>query len=148
MIIGLGTDLCDATRIERTLERFGERFVNRLFAPSEQRAVERRPGRRAAGYAMRFAAKEACAKALGTGFRQGVFWRDMVLGNEKSGKPFLTLHGGALKRLEYLTPVGTTAYINISLSDEAPMAHAIVIISAIPPVNPTANPSVNPAHGP
>jgi holo-[acyl-carrier protein] synthase len=132
MIIGLGTDLCDATRVEKTLDRFGQRFVDRLFADSEQRAVERRPQRRVSGYAMRFAAKEACAKALGTGFRQGVFWRDMVLGNEKSGKPFLTLHGGALKRLEDLTPDGMVAQINISLTDETPMAHAIVIISCVP----------------
>jgi len=132
MIIGLGTDLCDCTRIAKTLETYGDRFVNRLYAPSEQYAVERRPERRAAGYAMRFAAKEACAKALGTGFRQGVFWRDMVLGNEKSGKPFLTLYGGALIRLESLTPSGMEAHINVSLTDETPLAHAIVIISAIP----------------
>ena len=132
MIIGLGTDLCDATRVTKTLDRFGQRFVDRLFADSEQKAVDRRPQRRAAGYAMRFAAKEACAKALGTGFRQGVFWRDMVLGSEKSGKPFLTLSGGALKRLQELTPDGMIAQINISLTDETPLAHAIVIISCIP----------------
>ncbi len=132
MIIGLGTDLCDSTRVAKTLERFGQRFIDRLFAQTEQNSVERRPERRAAGYAMRFAAKEACAKALGTGFRQGVFWRDMVLGNEKSGKPFLTLHGGALKRLDALTPDGMVPQINISLTDETPLAHAIVIISCIP----------------
>ena len=131
MIIGLGTDLCDNTRVAKTLDRFGQRFVDRLFSESEQQAVERRPQRRAAGYAMRFAAKEACAKALGTGFRNGVFWRDMVLGNEKSGKPFLTLHGGALKQLEEMTPDGMVAQINISLTDETPLAHAIVIISCI-----------------
>ncbi len=135
MIIGLGTDLCDIRRVERTLGQFGDRFINRLFTETEQKAVERRPERRASGYAMRFAAKEACAKALGTGFRQGVFWRDMVLGNEASGKPFLTLMGGALARLQELTPDGMDAQINISLTDEKPLAHAIVIISAIPSVD-------------
>ncbi len=132
MIIGLGTDLCDSTRIARTLGRYGDRFVQRLFADSEQQAVERHPEHRAAGYAMRFAAKEACAKALGTGFRQGVFWRDMILGSEKSGKPYLKLHGGARRRLEFLTPDGMVAQITVSLTDEMPLAHAIVIISAIP----------------
>lgn len=132
MIIGLGTDLCDIRRIERTLEQFGDRFITRLYDQSEQQAVERRPERRASGYAMRFAAKEACAKALGTGFRSGVFWRDMLLGNEASGKPFLTLKGGALARLQELTPEGMEARINISLTDEQQLAHAIVIISAIP----------------
>lgn len=132
MIIGLGTDLCDIHRIERTLAQFGDRFVQRLYDESEQRAVERRPERRASGYAMRFAAKEACAKALGTGFRKGVFWRDMVLANEPSGKPYLTLKGGALKRLQDLTPQGMEAHINVSLTDEHPLAHAIVIISAVP----------------
>ncbi len=132
MIIGLGTDLCDIRRIEQTLEKFGDRFVQRLYDESEQQAVERRPQRRASGYAMRFAAKEACAKALGTGFRNGVFWRDMVLGNETSGKPFLTLKGGALARLQVLTPEGMEGRINISLTDEQQLAHAIVIISAIP----------------
>jgi len=135
MIIGLGTDLCDIRRVERTLGQFGDRFINRLFTETEQKAVERRPERRASGYAMRFAAKEACAKALGTGFRQGIFWRDMVLGNETSGKPFLTLKGGALARLQELTPDGMDAQINISLTDEKPLAHAIVIISAIPSVD-------------
>ena len=135
MIIGLGTDLCDIRRVERTLEQFGDRFVNRLFTETEQKAVERRPERRASGYALRFAAKEACAKALGTGFRHGVFWRDMILGNEASGKPFLTLKGGALARLQELTPDGMDARINISLTDETPLAHAIVIISAIPSVD-------------
>ncbi len=135
MIIGLGTDLCDIRRVERTLGQFGDRFINRLFTETEQKAVERRPERRASGYAMRFAAKEACAKALGTGFRQGVFWRDMILASEASGKPFLTLKGGALARLQELTPDGMDAHINISLTDETPLAHAIVIISAIPSVD-------------
>ncbi len=135
MIIGLGTDLCDIRRIEKTIEKYGDRFVMRLFDEAEQKAVERRPQRRASGYAMRFAAKEACAKALGTGFREGVFWRDMVLSNEKSGKPFLTLKGGALARLQELTPEGMEAQINISLTDESSLAHAIVIISALPKVD-------------
>jgi len=133
MIIGLGTDLCDVRRIEKTLDAFGERFVQRLFDESEQRAVERRPQRRASGYAMRFAAKEACAKALGTGFRKGVFWRDMILANQPSGKPYMRLQGGALKRLEALLPEGWTPQVNVSLTDETPLAHAIVIISANPP---------------
>ncbi len=132
MIIGLGTDLCDATRIARTLETYGERFINRLYEQSEQQAVERRPNKRASGYALRFAAKEACAKALGTGFRKGVFWIDIVLGNDPLGKPELTLKNGALKRLNELTPAGMMPQINISLTDEEPMAHAIVIISALP----------------
>ncbi|MEQ8664392.1 MAG: holo-ACP synthase [Rhodospirillales bacterium] len=132
MIIGVGTDLCDIRRIERSLSRFGDRFVQRLYDESEQRAVERRPQRRASGYAMRFAAKEACAKALGTGFRKGVFWRDMIVANEPSGKPVLRLQGGALERLHELTPVGWTPVINISLTDETPLSHAIVIISAVP----------------
>jgi len=132
MIIGLGTDLCDSRRIAKTLETYGERFINRLYDESEQRAVERRPHKRASGYALRFAAKEACAKALGTGFRKGVFWRDMVLGNDPLGKPELTLKNGALKRLNELTPAGMEPQINISLTDEDPTAQAIVIISAVP----------------
>ncbi len=132
MIIGLGTDLCDSRRIEKTLKSFGERFISRLYDPSEQAAVERRPHKRASGYALRFAAKEACAKALGTGFRKGVFWRDMVLSNDPLGKPELILKNGALERLMYLTPPGMKPQINISLTDEDPTAQAIVIISAVP----------------
>ena len=132
MIIGVGTDLCDIRRIEKILETYGDRFIQRLFDESEQRSVERRPERRASGYAMRFAAKEACAKALGTGFRKGVFWRDMIVANEPSGKPILRLQGGALERLRLLVPSGWTPAINISLTDEPPLSHAIVIISAIP----------------
>lgn len=137
MIIGLGTDLCDIARIEQSLSRFGERFCARLFAESERAAVERRPERRASGYAMRFAAKEACAKALGTGFRKGVFWRDMIVANQPSGKPVMIVQGGALVRLQSLVPPGWTPQINVSLTDEPPMAHAIVIISANPPDSPT-----------
>lgn len=132
MILGLGTDLCDSRRIARTLDRYGDRFIDRLFDVSERCAVERRPERRVSGYALRFAAKEACAKALGTGFRKGVFWRDMIVANEPSGKPILILKNGAFERLQSLTPAGWTPMVNVSLTDEVPTAHAIVIISAIP----------------
>ncbi len=145
MIVGLGTDLCDSRRIERTLERFGSRFVHRLFDESEQRAVERRPQRRASGYALRFAAKEACAKALGTGFRKGVFWRDMIVANEPSGKPVMILKNGALERMKALTPEGWVPMVNVSLTDEVPTAHAVVIISAVPPDHADAMPGTKPA---
>ena len=131
MIIGIGTDLCDIRRIERTLERFGRRFVERLYAESEQAKAERRP-RPADSYAQSFAAKEACAKALGTGFRQGVFWRDMVVANRPGGQPYMTLSGGARKRLEKLVPSGMEARVDVSQADEYPMAHAVVVISAVP----------------
>ncbi len=131
MIIGIGTDLLDIRRIERTLERFGERFCERVFADSERRRCERRANP-AACYAQRYAAKEACSKALGTGLRQGVFWRDMVVGNLPSGKPVMTLSGGARRRLVALTPSGMAAEIEISLTDEYPMAQAVVVISAVP----------------
>ncbi len=130
MIIGIGTDLLDIRRIERTLERFGDRFCVRVFTSLERRSCDRRVNR-AACYAQRYAAKEACSKALGTGFRQGVFWRDMVVDNLPSGKPFLTLTGGARLRLEALMPDGMTPCVEVSLSDEYPIAHAVVIISAI-----------------
>jgi len=131
MIIGIGTDLCDIRRIERTLERFGRRFVERLYAESEQAKAERRP-RPADSYAQSFAAKEACAKALGTGFRQGVFWRDMVVANRPGGQPYMILSGGAKKRLEKLVPSGMEARVDVSQADEYPMAHAMVVISAMP----------------
>ena len=131
MIIGIGTDLCDVRRIERTLKRFGQRFVERLFDASEQAKANRRVNP-AASYAQGFAAKEACAKALGTGFRQGVFWRDMVVANHPSGQPYMVLTGGAKARLDSLVPDGMTARVDISQSDEYPMAHAMVIISAEP----------------
>ncbi|MBT4888194.1 MAG: holo-ACP synthase [Rhodospirillales bacterium] len=132
MIIGLGTDLCDSTRIAKTLETYGERFINKLYTKSEQQAVERRPHKRAAGYALRFAAKEACAKALGTGFRKGVYWIDIELSNDELGKPELTLTNGAYARMLELTPPNMKPQINITLTDEDPTAQAIVIISAVP----------------
>lgn len=131
MIIGLGTDLCDIRRIEKTLERFGDRFTHRVYTENERMKVERRP-HHAAGYALRYAAKEACSKALGTGFREGVFWRDMAVDNLPSGKPFLTLTGGAKAKLDDLVPDGMVAQINITLTDEYPLAQAVVIISANP----------------
>jgi len=132
MIIGIGTDIIDIRRIERTLERFGERFIVRCFTETERRRSERR-ATRIASYARRFAAKEACSKALGTGFRQGVFWRDMGVVNLSSGKPTMALANGALARLQRITPPGMAAQIDISLTDEPPWAQAFVIISAVPP---------------
>ena len=131
MIIGVGTDLLDIRRIERTLERFGERFCVRVFSDLERDRCDGRINR-PARYALRYAAKEACAKALGTGFREGVFWRDIQVENLPSGKPFLTLYGGAHKRLRDLTPEAMSAEIELSLTDEYPFAHAIVVISAVP----------------
>ena len=129
MIIGIGTDLCDIHRIERTLERFGERFIERLYDEYEIRKAMRRQNP-AASFAQSFAAKEACAKALGTGFRQGVFWRDMVVQNLPTGQPVMLLKGGAKARLDALTPAGMIAKVDVSQTDEYPMAHAMVIISA------------------
>ena len=131
MIIGIGDDLIDIRRIERTLERFGDRIIQRIFTPTERERSERRAAR-AASYAKRFAAKEACSKALGTGFRAGVFWRDLGVVNLRSGKPTLALTGGAAERLRALTPAGMTAQLDLTMTDEPPMAHAMVIISAIP----------------
>jgi holo-[acyl-carrier protein] synthase len=132
VILGLGNDLCDIRRIEKSLERFGERFILRVFTETERKRSEGR-ATRAASYAKRFAAKEACSKALGTGFRRGVFMRDMGVVNARSGKPTLALTGGALVRLQEITPPGMTAQIDVTLTDEYPMAQAIVIISAVPP---------------
>jgi len=131
MVIGLGNDMIDIRRIEKTLERFGARFVNRLFTGTEQARSERRANR-AASYAKRFAAKEACAKALGTGFRRGVYWRDMGVSNLRSGKPTMVLTGGALLRLQAITPPGCAAQIDLSLTDDFPLAQAIVLITAVP----------------
>jgi holo-[acyl-carrier protein] synthase len=131
MILGIGNDIIDIRRIEKTLERFGDRFVNRLFTETEQKRSERRK-LRAASYAKRFAAKEACSKALGTGLRQGVFWRDMGVANLPSGKPTMVLTNGALARLEKMTPDGMAAQIDLTITDDFPQAQAIVIISAIP----------------
>ncbi len=135
MIIGLGSDLIDIRRVEKTLERFGDRFVARCFTPVEQRKSDRRANR-AASYAKRFAAKEACSKALGTGFRRGVFWRDLGVVNLPSGKPTMELTGGALERLNELTPLGMAAQIDLTITDDHPLAQAIVVITAVPP---TAN---------
>ena len=130
MILGVGSDLIDIRRIEKTLERHGPRFIARIFTDVEQAKSERRAAR-AASYAKRFAAKEACAKALGTGLSQGVFWRDMGVINLPSGKPTMKLTGGALKKLNSLIPAGHKVQIDVSITDEYPLAQAIVIISAI-----------------
>jgi holo-[acyl-carrier protein] synthase len=131
VILGVGSDLIDIRRIEETLARFGDRFINRIFTATEQSKSEGRANR-AASYARRFAAKEACAKALGTGFRRGVFWRDMGVVNQPGGRPTMQLTGGALARLNTWLPAGMTARIDVSLTDEPPLAQAIVVISAIP----------------
>ncbi len=128
MIIGIGSDLIDIRRIEKTLDRFGSRFTERLFTEVERAKSDGRRNR-AASYAKRFAAKEACSKALGTGFRRGVFWRDLGVANLPSGKPTMVLTGGAKRRLEELTPPGMEVQIDLSLTDDFPMAQAIVIIS-------------------
>jgi holo-[acyl-carrier protein] synthase len=129
MILGLGNDIIDIRRVERTIERYGDRFLSRVFTDIERRKSDGRAGR-AASYAKRFAAKEACAKALGTGFRQGVFWRDMGVVNLPSGRPTLELTGGALLALADLTPEGHEVRIDLTITDDFPMAQAIVIISA------------------
>lgn len=131
MIIGIGSDLIDIRRIEKTLERFSERFENRIFTKIERTKSDRRANR-AASYAKRFAAKEACSKALGTGFRRGVFWRDLGVVNLKSGKPTMALTGGAKERLESLIPEGMTPQIDLTITDDFPLAQAVVIISAVP----------------
>jgi holo-[acyl-carrier protein] synthase len=131
MIIGMGSDLCDVRRIEKSIARFGDRFLDRIFTPKERERSERRR-RSVESYAKRFAAKEACAKALGTGFRAGVFFRDLGVVNLPSGKPSMQLTGGALKRLNALIPSGFEPQIDLTITDEGPMAQAIVIISAVP----------------
>jgi len=131
MIIGVGSDLCDIRRVEETLARFGERFVARCFTDVERRRSEARAGR-AASYAKRFAAKEACAKALGTGLRHGVFWRDMGVVNLPTGQPTMRLTGGAAARLAAITPPGLEAFIHLTITDEHPLAQAFVIIEARP----------------
>lgn len=131
MILGIGNDLIDIRRIEKALERFGTRFINRLYTELEQKKSDRRR-QRAASYAKRFAAKEACSKALGTGLRQGVFWRDMGVVNLPSGRPTMQLTNGALRRLEAMTPDGMQAQIDLTITDDFPLAQAIVIISAVP----------------
>ena len=129
MILGVGTDLIDIRRIEQTLERFGDRFLGRVFTEIEREKASARANP-AAALAQRYAAKEACAKALGTGFRDGVFWRDIGVDNWPSGQPFLTLTGGAEQRLMILVPHGWAPRIDLSLTDEPPFAHGMVVISA------------------
>ena len=130
MILGLGNDLIDIRRIERALEKYGDRFIFRVFTDTERAKSDRRANR-AASYAKRFAAKEACAKALGTGLRSGVFWRDMGVVNLSSGQPTLKLTGGAARRLALMTPKGMRSTISLSLTDDYPLAQAIVIIMAV-----------------
>jgi holo-[acyl-carrier protein] synthase len=130
MIIGIGSDITDVRRVAKVIERHGERFLGRVFTEIERSKAERRKNR-VETYAKRFAAKEACAKALGTGMRGGVWWRDMGVVNLPSGRPTLKLTGGALKRLETLTPAGHEARIDLTITDEGPMAQAFVIISAV-----------------
>jgi holo-[acyl-carrier protein] synthase len=131
MIIGIGSDLIDVLRIERTIARHGERFLHRIFTATERAKAESR-ARSAETYAKRFAAKEACAKALGTGLRAGVFWRDMGVVNLPSGRPTINLTGGALARLNAITPPGCDARIDLTITDEGPLAQALVVISAVP----------------
>jgi holo-[acyl-carrier protein] synthase len=130
MIIGLGSDLIDIRRIEKTIEQHGERFLKRIFTSRERERSDSRAAR-SASYAKRFAAKEACAKALGTGLRRGVFWKDMGVVNLAGGKPTMALTNGALRRLEEITPQGHRAQIDLTITDDFPLAQAIVIISAV-----------------
>ncbi len=130
MILGLGSDITDARRIAKVIERHGDRFLSRVFTDVERAKAERRKNR-VETYAKRFAAKEACAKALGTGIRDGVWWRDMGVVNMPSGRPTMALTGGALKRLQALTPAGYAAQIDLTITDEGPMAVAFVVISAV-----------------
>ena len=130
MIIGIGNDVIDIRRIEETLSRFGPRFIDRIFTDVEIRKSEKR-AQRAASYAKRFAAKEACSKALGTGFRKGVFWKDMGVVNEPSGKPTMVLTGGAKDQLDSLVPPGHRVRIHLTITDDFPYAHALVMIEAL-----------------
>ncbi len=131
MILGVGSDLIDIRRIERTLDRFGARFLERVFTETERLKSDGRANR-AASYARRFAAKEACSKALGTGLRAGVFWRDLGVVNLPSGRPTMQLTGGALRRLQAMTPPGMVAVIHLTIADDQPQAQAFVIIEALP----------------
>lgn len=130
MILGIGSDITDVRRVAKVMERHGDRFINRVFTPAERARAERRRNR-VETYAKRFAAKEACAKALGTGLRAGVWWRDMGVVNLPSGRPTMELTGGAKRRLEAITPAGYEARIDLTITDEGPMAQAFVIISAV-----------------
>jgi holo-[acyl-carrier protein] synthase len=129
-VLGLGSDLCNIERIENSLARFGDRFINRVFTETERARAEKRPLTRAGTYAKRFAAKEACSKALGTGFRSGVFMRDMGVVNLPSGAPGLALTGGAAARLAQITPAGHKAIVHLTMTDDHPWAQAIVLITA------------------
>jgi holo-[acyl-carrier protein] synthase len=133
VVLGLGSDLCNISRIESSIARFGDRFLHRIYTDIERAKADKRQMTRAATYAKRFAAKEACAKALGTGFRRGVFWRDMGVVNLPSGAPTLALTGGAAARLAELTPAGYSAAIHLTITDDHPWAQAIVLITASPP---------------
>jgi holo-[acyl-carrier protein] synthase len=130
MILGIGSDIIDIRRVERTLARFGDRFTHRVYTEVERARAERRPNERTATFAKRFAAKEACSKALGTGIKQGVYWRDMGVTNLRSGQPTMVLTGGAAARLAALTPKGHTPFIHVTLTDDFPLAVGYVIISA------------------
>ncbi|HLZ77814.1 MAG TPA: holo-ACP synthase [Sphingomonas sp.] len=132
MIVGIGSDLCNIERIQNSLDRFGERFIQRCFTPVEQAKAERRVLTRAATYAKRFAAKEAFSKAVGTGFKQGVFFRDIGVSNLPSGAPTLTLTGGAKARLDALIPPGHAPHVHLTMTDDHPWAQAFVIIEALP----------------
>lgn len=142
MIVGIGSDLSDIRRIQASLDRYGERFKDRCFTDIERARSDRKPDQ-AASYAKRFAAKEACAKALGTGMSRGVFWRDMGVVNMKSGKPTMALSGGAAEHLAALMPPGHSPVIHISLTDDHPYAQAFVIIEALPDA-PAAAPRLAP----
>jgi holo-[acyl-carrier protein] synthase len=131
MILGIGSDITDARRIAKVIERHGDRFLDRVFTPIERMRADKRRNR-VETYAKRFAAKEACAKALGTGLRGGVWWRDMGVVNLPGGRPTMELTGGAQRRLQAITPKGYAARIDVTITDEGPMAHALVVISAIP----------------
>jgi len=132
MILGLGNDMIDIRRIEEAILRYGDRFLMRIYTETERRRSDGKTALRAASYAKRFAAKEACSKALGTGLRRGVYWRDMGVVNLASGRPTMELTGGAAEQLALLTPAGWQARIDLTLTDDFPWAHAIVIISALP----------------
>jgi holo-[acyl-carrier protein] synthase len=130
MIIGIGSDICDARRIAKVIERHGDRFLDRIFTATERAKADKRRNR-VETYAKRFAAKEACSKALGTGFRAGVWWRDLAVVNLPSGRPTLELTGGAKRRLAAITPKGYEARIDLTMTDEGPLAQAFVVISAV-----------------
>lgn len=130
-VLGIGSDMANIERIAASIERFGDRFLARIFTDAERAKADRRQMTRAATYAKRFAAKEACSKALGTGFRKGVFWRDMGVVNLPSGQPTLQLTGGALAQLEQITPTGHQAVVHLTMTDDHPWAQAFVMITAV-----------------